>query len=252
MITNSTITDNGTFGALGASGLLGDGTTQVRGTIVAANRNNASVPDVQFDTSPFTSLGYNLIGSSAAGSGFINGVNADQSGTLAVARNPMLDPLNNYGGTTPTHRPQITSPVLDKGLSFGSTTDQRGSSRPYDMASMSNAGDGSDIGAFELLISPSAALVRVSGRVVTFDGVGLRNARLVITDASGNTRSTISSSLGYYSFDEVGAGETYVITVVSKRYNFAPQIIAVSDSIDDLVLFAMPSPITATEVRNGN
>ncbi len=250
-ITNSTITDNGTFGALGASGLLGDGTTQIQGTIIAANRNNATVPDVQFDTSPFVSLGYNLIGSAVPGNGFVNGVNADQIGTMAATRNPMLDPLSNYGGTTPTHRPQFNSPVLDKGTSFGLTSDQRGSSRPYDMANVSNAGDGSDIGAIELLLGPSSAMVRVSGRVVTFDGAGLRNARVVITDAIGNTRSAISSSLGYYSFDEVAAGETYVITVVSKRYSFAPQIVGVSDSIDDLILIAIPPPITATEMRIG-
>ena len=45
------------------------------------------------------------------------------------------------------------SPVIDAGSAFGLTTDQRGLSRPFNFASIANAGDGSDIGAVELPIS---------------------------------------------------------------------------------------------------
>ena len=45
-----------------------------------------------------------------------------------------------------------TSPAIDKGASFGLTSDQRGVLRPIDFPSIPNAagGNGSDIGAFEL------------------------------------------------------------------------------------------------------
>lgn len=43
------------------------------------------------------------------------------------------------------------SPAIDKGLSFGLTTDARGEPRPYNNPAITNApgGDGSDVGAYE-------------------------------------------------------------------------------------------------------
>jgi hypothetical protein len=50
--------------------------------------------------------------------------------------------------------PATTSPVIDKGSSFGLSTDQRGVQRPIDFPSIPNSSasgaDGSDIGAIEL------------------------------------------------------------------------------------------------------
>ena len=91
-----------------------------------------------------TSRGHNLIGNTQGGSGFVS------SDLLNV--NPLLGPLRNNGGPTPTMAPSPNSPAIDKGNSFGLTTDQRGAPRPFDFPSIPNAsgGDGSDVGAFEL------------------------------------------------------------------------------------------------------
>jgi hypothetical protein len=81
---------------------------------------------------------------------------------------------------------------------------------------------------------PTAAGVQVSGRVLTPNGAGLRNARVMMTDTHGVTRTVLSSSFGYYVFDDVRAGETYVITVGSKRFTFTPRTVQVLDELTDV------------------
>lgn len=81
---------------------------------------------------------------------------------------------------------------------------------------------------------PTAAGVSISGRVKTPTGAGLRNAIVSITDPSGNRRTVLTGSFGYYKFTDVEAGGTYVIAVGSKRYIFTPQIIAVNDELTDV------------------
>jgi hypothetical protein len=61
---------------------------------------------------------------------------------------PQLAPLAANGGRTPTNRPSNTSPLLDQ--SNGAGFDQRHQPRPFDIASIPNAKNGSDIGSVEL------------------------------------------------------------------------------------------------------
>jgi hypothetical protein len=100
----------------------------------------------------FTSQGFNLISVADGSSGFVEGVNADQVGTVVSPIDPLIGPLQMNGGFTPTHALLPGSPAIDQGNSFLIHTDQCGRRRPYDFSSIPNAsgGDGSDIGAFEL------------------------------------------------------------------------------------------------------
>ena len=87
---------------------------------------------------------------------------------------------------------------------------------------------------FQLLITaPTAATVTVAGRVLNGQR-GISRARVTLTDASGSTRSALTNSFGYYSFDEVGAGETYIFSVHSKRYSFATQVVTVTKDLTEL------------------
>jgi len=67
--------------------------------------------------------------------------------------------LENLGGPTPTHALLSGSIAIDRGNSFGASTDQRGLPRPSDFPAISDkeGGDGSDIGAFELQVPPGGA-----------------------------------------------------------------------------------------------
>lgn len=99
--------------------------------------------------------------------------------------------------------------------------------------------------------APTAACVSISGRISTPEGSGLRNAQVILTDAHANARTAISSAFGYFRFAEVEAGQVYILTIVSKRYQFAPQALAVSEEIADLNLVAEPSGENGA-ARNAN
>ena len=64
---------------------------------------------------------------------------------------PMLAPLADYGGATPTHALLEGSPAIDSGSSDGLCVDQRGAPRGWDEPSVPNAYDAGDIGAAEFI-----------------------------------------------------------------------------------------------------
>jgi len=52
---------------------------------------------------------------------------------------------------------------------------------------------------------------------------------------------TLTNAFGYYRFEDVGAGETYIVNVFSKRYSFAPQVVTVTEDLTDLNFTAHPN-----------
>ncbi|MBL8180376.1 MAG: M36 family metallopeptidase [Blastocatellia bacterium] len=82
--------------------------------------------------------------------------------------------------------------------------------------------------------APTSSSVSISGRVLTPELAGLRNAVVSITDAGGNTRTVRTGTFGYFRFDDIVAGQNYVISIASKRYTFAPRSISVADEVSDL------------------
>lgn len=86
---------------------------------------------------------------------------------------------------------------------------------------------------------PTAASVSVGGRVLAEKNTGISRAVVSLTDASGATRYAISNSFGYYRFDEIPVGETYVFAVRHKRYQFAPQVVTVNEDLTELNFTAL-------------
>jgi hypothetical protein len=173
-------------------GIKGAGTVNVKNTIIARNGINPhaqppSVPTWNDVSGPFTSQGYNLIGASDGSTGFTNGTSNDQVGTKAAPLDPKLGSLTYNGGLTMTRTLLATSPAIDKGNSFGLTSDQRRYPRPFDDGSITPAsgGDNSDIGAFELQppVLRILSIKKVSGGI-RIDGTGVPSAvhRVEATD----------------------------------------------------------------------
>lgn len=81
---------------------------------------------------------------------------------------------------------------------------------------------------------PTAASVSVSGRVLNGSGRGIAKAFVSLTDQNGNIQSGRTNSFGYYRFEDVQAGQTATLTVVSKQFHFAPQIINLNEEISQL------------------
>ncbi len=88
------------------------------------------------------------------------------------------------------------------------------------------------------LLAPTAASVSISGRVMTAQGRGLRNAFVTLTDSHGVMRQVMTSIFGTYRFDDVQAGDTYSIGVRSRRFSFQPQVLNVTDNLSDIDFIA--------------
>ncbi len=86
---------------------------------------------------------------------------------------------------------------------------------------------------FARLNNTVATAATVSGRVI-IRGRGLARAQVMISDSNGMIQKTMTNPLGFYRFENVVIGSTYIFEVKSKRYTFAPQVVTVSESISDL------------------
>ncbi len=244
-LTSVTVTQNSSTNASCTScagGIQNFGTANLKNTIVAGNTvaNTASSPDFGGDVAAGSS--FNLIGNGQGTTGITNGTASNQVGTSAAPIDPMLGPLADNGGATQTHALLTGSPAIDKGNSFGLTTDQRGFTRPVDNLTITNAtgGDGSDIGAFEVQLAPTAATVSIGGRVTTMSGRGIVNVRLTLTDSNGQVRTATTTAFGYYRFEDVQVGETYILSASGKHYTFSQplQVLNINEETDAIDFIA--------------
>lgn len=149
---NSIYHDPSYSGSPGGGGIfVGDETTvQIRNSILAGNLDLYSYPQPGPSDcrGPLLSEGYNIIGNRVGCSGNLQPT--DQSGTYNPdednSLDPLLLPLADNGGPTPTHLPESESPAVDTGSCTDIagnpiTTDQRGLDRPF--------GEACDVGSVE-------------------------------------------------------------------------------------------------------
>ena len=228
-LSNSTVTNNRSeFGAIRNVG----GTVNVRSTIIAGNidSDGGDAPDV---AGAFISQGYNLIGASDYSTGFVNGVNNDQVGSVAYPINPMLGPLQNNGGPTFTHALLPGSPAIDAGNST-LKTDQRGFLRPVDQPDAiypnADGGNAADIGAFEVQNTPPVAQCK---NVTVTLAPGQMTAPADInngsSDPDGDTLSLMYNPAGPYpagqtvvalTVDDGKGGMSFCMGTVTVKYQF--------------------------------
>ena len=86
------------------------------------------------------------------------------------------------------------------------------------------------------VISPAASSISISGRVTSDDGRGIRGANVRLTDAQGVSVNVQTSTLGYYTFQNVAAGRPYSLTALSKRFRFASRPITPDQDLTDIDL----------------
>jgi Carboxypeptidase regulatory-like domain len=243
IVTNSTISNNTVNTIIRSAGgiTIGSGTATIRNSIIAANVSNGTLPDV-FGSFTLTDGGNNVIGNIGTAMGFAQ--TGDQTGTGGSPLDPKIAALTINGGKTPTHALLPGSPAANMGnncvltnvcmlpVSTGSLVfDQRGAGFSR------NVGGTVDIGAFELL-APTAANATIVGKILTSEGRSLRNVQVILTDSNGNSRTAMSNHFGYFRLTEVEAGQTYIVSVRSKRYQFTPQVLTINEDITELILTA--------------
>lgn len=224
-IRNATIANNAAVSAGGGIAVAG-GTLDMANTIVADNQTGFQAPDI---LGAFASQGNNLVRNQADSSGYI-------ASDLPNGTDPMLGALADNGGQTRTHALVAGSPAVNAGNNAQAVNpatnlplafDQRGAGFPR----ITNVIV--DIGAFETP-GVTAASVSIGGRVLSSSGRGVFGARVSITDSTGETRTAQTNAFGYYRLADIAPGQTVIVTVVSKRYQFAPQVVSVSEEISGL------------------
>jgi CubicO group peptidase (beta-lactamase class C family) len=85
----------------------------------------------------------------------------------------------------------------------------------------------------QITLEPNSSVV-VGGRVLDLNGRGILGARVSMTDSNGNRRQMLTSSLGYYRFEQIAPGASYTFSVSHKRYRFESQVLTLTDASTDL------------------
>ena len=171
-IINSTITKNEAIASV-AGGIFNIHPASVavtlHNTIVADNTSGYAITAIYQDTwgnlngTTGNESSHNLIGVGATGghaTGLVHGNLGNLIGSVAVPFDPMLAPLDTYGGQTPTHVLYENSPAIDSGSDDQAVDatgnpllfDQGGFSRIQDVEGIPNGGV--SIGAVEDQQSP--------------------------------------------------------------------------------------------------
>jgi hypothetical protein len=88
-------------------------------------------------------------------------------------------------------------------------------------------------------LAPTAASASIGGRVATAQGRSISGAVVSVAGADGVVRTTRTNTFGYYSFAALSAGETYVVNVRHKRYQFAPQVVSLFEQVSGFNFIAL-------------
>lgn len=269
-IASSTISDNSassnTDGSAGG-GIYGSAT--IKNTIIAGNSSNTTTG--QDLAGSFTSQGFNLIGKSDGSTGFSNGANADQVGTNAAPLLAKLAPLSDNGGPTPTIALLSDSPAIDKGNSFGLTSDQRGGTRPVNLPSKPPApgGNEADIGAFEaqntaphhLAFTVQPGNTNVNSAITPAVEVEIRDASNLLVDSSANVTialgnnpagatlsgtTTVAASNGVASFSNLSLNKT------ANGYTLAASSASLTGATSGPFNVTNPPDLNISKTHSGN
>jgi uncharacterized repeat protein (TIGR01451 family) len=274
-ITNSTIAANTSLLSGGISGVNGSAT--VKNSIIAANINNASHPDVG-DTNggTFISQGYNLIGNPGSITSFNQ--TGDQTGNSTTPLNPMLGTLQNNGGPTQTMLPLPGSPAINAGNpgnlppdtfdlnNNGNTTeplpvDQRGFTRVV--------GSGFDIGAVEVQagtpdhlafsVQPSSTTpgaiitpaVKVQILDVTNSLVTTSNANVTVAIGNNPSGGTLSGTTSVAAVNGVATFSDLSINNVGGGYTLTANSTGLVGATSNSFNVLSPAIVTGTKTVSG-
>jgi len=102
-------------------------------------------------------------------------------------------------------------------------------------ADATGADDGLAIDDFSLNPSTTtAATVPLSGHVVDNKGNGIRGVRLIMTTPEGRRIYVSTNAFGYYRFESLQSGGTYILQPQARGFTFAPRVVTINDAVADL------------------
>jgi hypothetical protein len=264
-VSNSTLSGNSAFNTGGSGGGIGNtGTLTVSNSTLsgnsASNDSGGGIWNGAFGNGNTATFKNTIVANSASRGDCFGatdgGYNLVEDGSCvteatSLSGDPKLGSLADNGGPTKTRALLAGSLAIDKGNSFGATTDQRGLVRPHDFVGIVNAADGSDIGAFELqpdttpptVVSTSPATIAPSANVTatfseamdarTTDGdpstITATTFKLVRLKADGTT-TRVTATVSYAAATKkaildpssnLSSGRTYKATVTTGAQDLA-------------------------------
>jgi hypothetical protein len=241
-------------GTLSAAFFAGAGSTNldVRNNIFASNLDNTTITTdkayaiatTATSNALYTTINNNdyFVSGTPGVVGLLNAVDRTalanwQTVTGQDAASVSGDPL--FTSATDLHISLMSVVVYDKGTPVSVVDDFDGQTRSV----VGLYGGVPDIGSDEALAT-TAANASVSGRITTANGEGIRNAKVMLS--GGNLVQPIivqTGAFGKYQFDNLPSGETYLLTVVAKRYTFATptRLIVLNESIGDADFASEPN-----------
>src|SRR6476620_5984406 len=80
-------------------------------------------------------------------------------------------------------------------------------------------------GFWQSLLEPTAAMVSISGQVVSANGSPIARARVTLIDGSGIIRTAVANNFGNFQINDVQVGRTYFISASAKELRFVPQML---------------------------
>lgn len=199
-----------------------------------------------------TANGYSPVTINAAGAGSFT-VSATQS--FMAGANPAQS-IQRYWTLTPSGitSADITFQYLDADVPGGATEagfrflrkvgSAYGSFAPSSFDTAANTFTLNGVTAFSEWslgnLTVTSAPVPVSGQVRNENGQGVGKASVTITGPNGMKYQVMTNPFGYYSFENIPAGDSYFVSVEHKQYRFTPRVLSISDAVNNLDF--VPSP----------
>lgn len=167
----------------------------------------------------------------------ISGTAGGNSATLSVTTS-VLSPDHNLTFTS-DFISFTTTVARNLALSFSSVNPSLGLGAGNFLGSFAAAASGTFASnPVPQYLIPSAAPVSFSGRLMTSDGHGLRNAQVFLTEANGTVHQATSSTFGYFNFPSIESGQSVIVSVRSKQFQFTPQVVSLNDNVADFQMTA--------------
>ncbi|MEJ7848844.1 MAG: carboxypeptidase-like regulatory domain-containing protein [Pyrinomonadaceae bacterium] len=98
-----------------------------------------------------------------------------------------------------------------------------------------SSGSTGTVSAANLILTPvagpTAADASITGRVRTSTGAGVNGAKVTLSGGTASAASVLTNAFGYFTFPAVESGQTYVVSVSSKRYTFVEPVQVINENV---------------------
>lgn len=150
----------------------------------------------------------------------VNGSAFYDPGTNLAA--PALPFSHITGVMTPGPAPWVNSITYNSPTQITVNLNTIGASAGAKTLTITNP-DGQTTSTVITIVAPTPAPANLGGRIVDANGRGILGVRVTVAGADGTSFTTVSNSFGYYRFENLPIGVTYIITPFHRRFSFTPE-----------------------------